>query len=107
MIRKIKSKKPKLTVVMVSYKDHHWFDDDLTSDEIKACDVNGEQSIILTDIGILMKETKDYYVVSSHREARNIPLTKNPDQNMTRKSVYSSTSRILKCSVIAVHRWSV
>ena len=106
MNRETKSKKPKLEIVMVSYKDHHWFDDDLTAEQIVEADVNGEQSIVLTDIGILMRETKNYLVISSHKEERNFPPSDDPD-HMTRKSIYTGTSRILKCSIVSIHRWYV
>jgi len=61
-------------IVYVRYKDHHWFDDDLSMEDIELYDEHGEQSILKTDIGILHKETKEYIVISSHAEERNIPF---------------------------------
>ena len=96
----------KITVIMVKYKDHHWFDDDLTLDDIELYDAHGDMSIIITDIGILQRETKSYLLVSSHREERNIPSRHNIDIP-NRATNYKNTSRILKCNIIWSKRWYV
>jgi len=81
---------------MVTYQDHHWFDDDLSLVDIEDHDEMGSDSIIITDIGVLVKETKDYYLVASHREERNIPT----DSGEYRPTNYKNVSRILKATVL-------
>ena len=88
---------------MVTYQDHHWFDDDLSLDDIEEHDERGADSIIITDIGVLVKETKQYYLVASHREERNIIDSKGEYRN----TVYKNTSRILKPTVLKFKKWHV
>ena len=102
-----REEKDRITVCWIRYKDHHWFDDSLTLDDIEMYNEQGGRSVLKTDIGILQKETDDYIIVSSHIEEKNIPEYNEIKEKFVdaRPTIYDNTSRIMKHDVVEYIKW--
>lgn len=105
MKSKKKQTKNKIEVVWIKYKDHHWFDDNLTLDDIETHDLKGAESVLKTDIGLLVKETKEYIILSSHIEEQNIVEWNGIRMLDRRPTTFDNTSRVLKCDIVQLKKW--
>ena len=87
-------------IVVVQYKDHHWFDDDLSEEEILAINDMGDKSFILSECGFVLRETRDYLIISSHREQQRLPP-------LLDETVWKNSTRILKPTIISIQKFKV
>ena len=110
MKSKKKQTKNQVTIVWVKYKDHHWFDDGLTLDDIEMHNEKGGESVLKTDIGLLILEGKDkdggeYIVISSHIEEKNIVEWTGIKYIDARPTTFDNTSRIMRCDIVQYKKW--
>lgn len=96
-VRKLKTIRE---IAYVQYKDHHWFDDDLSEEEILSMDDMGDKSFILTECGFVIRETHDYIILSSHREQQRLPP-------LLDQVVFKNSSRVLKPNIVSIQRFKV
>ena len=87
-------------IAFVQYKDHHCFEDDLSKEEILAVNDYGDKSFILTECGFVIRETRDYIILGSHREQQRLPP-------LLDEMKFKNISRVLKPNIISIQKFKV
>ena len=86
-------------IIYVRYQDHHWIEDGSTLEDILEQDILGANSVVLEEVGFLLVNHRDYYIISAYRQ---IDSTKAEDEIS-----YSKSIRILKRDVLTTKIFDV